>query len=84
MKQPKIKIFNQTFNVIQIEFDKKTGRIKKVVYQVNERQNQTVFKNNEMITKSLTSKIKIQEPTPHPYHDYLYAPDLECLLVQNK
>ncbi|MEI4828661.1 hypothetical protein WAX78_04250 [Bacillus sp. FJAT-53711] len=83
MKQPKIKIFGQIYKVIQIEFDKKTGLIEKIVYQVNEHQNKTVFRGNEMITKSLTSNYKIQEPTRHPFHDYAYAPDLECLLVQN-
>lgn len=83
MKQPKIKIFGQIYKVIQIEFDKKTGLIEKIVYQVNEDQDKTVFRGNEMITKSLTSNYKIKEPTQHPFHDYTYAPDLECLLVQN-
>lgn len=81
MKQPKIKIFDQIFNVIIIEFDKKTGRIKKIVYEVCEHHHQTVFKSDEIISKSLTTKIKIQEPTRHPYHDYAYAPNLEDLLV---
>lgn len=81
MIQPKIKIFGQIFNVILIEFDKKTGSIKKVVYQINEHQHQTVYKSNEMISKDLTSKIKIQKPTRHPYHDYAYAPDLDGLLI---
>ncbi|WP_274364851.1 hypothetical protein [Paenibacillus thermotolerans] len=84
MKRPKIKIFGQVYNVIQIEFDKNSGLIKKIVYQVNEHQNKSVFKSNEMISKSLTSKYKIQEPTVHPYHDYAYAPDLEALLVECK
>ncbi|MFF2755592.1 hypothetical protein ACFVR1_17895 [Psychrobacillus sp. NPDC058041] len=81
MKQPKIKIFGQIFNVILIEFDKKTGSVKKIVYEINEHHHQTVFKSNEMITKSLNSKIKIQKPTRHPYHDYANAPDLERLLI---
>lgn len=81
MKQPKIKIFGQIHKVIQIEFDN-TGIIKKIVYQVNERQNKTVFKGLEMTNKSLTSKSIIQGPTCHPYHDYAYAPDLESLIVE--
>lgn len=79
MKQPKIKIFGQIYKVMQIEFDK-TGLINKIVYQVNEYKNNTVFKGTEMINKSLTSKSIIQEPTCHPYHNYSYAPDLEKLL----
>lgn len=81
MKQPNIKIFGKIYKVVQIEFDKNTGLIKKIVYQVNDHQNKTVFKGNELITKSLTSTKIIQEPTIHPYHDYAYAPDLEALLV---
>ncbi|MNH82415.1 hypothetical protein D3C73_347990 [compost metagenome] len=81
MKQPKIKIFGEIHKVIQIEFDN-TGLIKKIVYQVNERQNKTVFKGIEMTNKSLTSKSVIHEPTCHPYHNYAYAPDLESLLVE--
>ncbi|MGG0844501.1 hypothetical protein [Peribacillus simplex] len=83
MIQPKIKIFGQVYKVIQIEFDKKTGLIEKIVYQVTEHQYKTVFRGNEMITKSLTSKFKIQEPTPHPFYGYAYAPDLKRLLVQS-
>lgn len=83
MIQPKIKIFGQVYKVIQIEFNKKTGLIEKIVYQVNQNQYKTVFRGNEMITKSLTSKFKIQKPTRHPFHSYAYAPDLECLLVQS-
>jgi len=81
MKQPKIKIFGEIYNVILIEFDKKTGCIKKVVYEINEQEHQTVYKSNEIISNSLTSKIKIQEPTRHPYHNYSYAPDLDVLLI---
>lgn len=82
MKQPKIRIFEQIYNVIQIEFDLKSGLIKKIVYQVNDHQTKTVFRGNELIAKSLTSTNLIQEPTVHPYHDYAYAPDLEILLVE--
>ncbi len=84
MEQPKIKVSGQIYKVIQIEFDTKTGQIEKIVYQVNEHQNKTIFKSKEMITKSLNSKYKIQKLTHHPYHDYAYAPDLECLLIQCK
>ncbi|WP_312148195.1 hypothetical protein [Paenibacillus odorifer] len=82
MKQPKIKIFGQIYKVIQIEFDN-TGLIKKIVYQINARQNKTVFKGTEITNKSLTSKSIIKEPTCHPYHNYAYAPDLESLLVES-
>lgn len=82
MKQPKIKIFGQIYKVIQIEFDKKTGEIDKIVYQIDEHKYKTIFRSNEMISTSLTSEYKIQKPTCHPYHDYIYAPDLESLLVQ--
>ncbi|MNI62300.1 hypothetical protein D3C73_1176130 [compost metagenome] len=81
MKQPKIKIFGKIFKVMQIEFDN-AGLIKKIVYQVNERENNSVFKGTEMTNKSLTSKSIIQGPTHHPYHNYAYAPDLESLLVE--
>lgn len=81
MKQPKIKIFGQIYKVILIEFDKKTGSVNKIVYEINEHHHQTVFKSNEIITKSLTSRIKIQEPTRHPFHDFAYAPNLEILLI---
>lgn len=83
MKQPKIKIFGQIYKVIQIEFDKKNGEIDKIVYQVNINQYKTVFRSDEMITKSLTSNYKINKPTIHPYFSYAYAPDLESLLVKN-
>lgn len=80
MKQPKIKIFGKVHKVMQIEFDK-DGLIKKIVYQLNENVHKSVFRRDTIINKSLTSERKIQEPTQHPYHDYTYAPDLECLLV---
>ncbi len=83
MKQPHIKIFGQKYKVIQIEFDNTTGLIKKIVYQVNENQNRTVFNGTEMISRSLTTQFAIQEPTPHPFHNYAYAPNLEALLVEN-
>ncbi|WP_280770060.1 hypothetical protein [Salipaludibacillus daqingensis] len=81
MEQPKVKVFGQVYNVIVIEFDKKSGQITKIVYQVSEHQNKTIFRSKDMITKSLTSKFKIQGLTPHPYYNYAYAPQLECLLV---
>lgn len=81
MKQPKIDIFGHRYNVIQIEFDNKTGLIEKIVYQVSEHNNKTVFRGTEMVTKSLTSKYIIQEPTLHPYHSYAFAPDLARLLI---
>ncbi|MCA1202888.1 hypothetical protein [Priestia flexa] len=84
MKQPKIKIFGQIYKVIQIEFDKKTGRIDKIVYQVDEHKYRTVFRSDEMLSSSLTSKYKVQKPTFHPYHEYAYAPELECLFVQDQ
>lgn len=81
MLQPSIKIFGSVHKVTQIEFGKKSGLIEKIVYQVNEHQLKTIFRRDEMITKSLTSTYKIQQPTEHPYHDYIYAPDLESLLI---
>jgi len=83
VKQPKIKIFGQVYKVIQIEFDKKTGKIDKIVYQVDEQQYKTIFRSNEILSKTLKSKYKIQEPTHHPYHGYAYAPELESLFVQD-
>lgn len=83
MRQPKIKIFGQVYKVIQIEFDKKNGNIDKIVYQVSEHKYKTIFRSNEMLSTSLTTKYKIQEPTRHPYHDYAYAPELERLFVQD-
>lgn len=82
MIQPKIKIFGKVYNVIQIEYDKNTGLIKKIIYQINERQNKIIFRKSEMISKELTTNFSIHEPTLHPYHDYIYAPDLESLLIK--
>ncbi|BCD03838.1 TPA: hypothetical protein QC443_005841 [Bacillus cereus] len=82
MKQPQIKIFGQIYKVIQIEFNKKNGQIEKIIYQLNDHQNRTVFRGVEMISSSLTYTNKIQDPTPHPFHNYAYAPNLESLLVQ--
>lgn len=84
MKQPKIKISGQVYKVIQIEFDNKNGNIDKIVYQVSKHNYKTIFRSNEMLSTSLTSKYKIQEPTCHPYHNYLYAPELESLLIEKK
>ncbi|MGM9987609.1 MAG: hypothetical protein ACI35O_10320 [Bacillaceae bacterium] len=80
MKQPKIKIFGDTYNVNLIEFND-NGIINRVVYQVNQNRTETVFKGDEIDNDSLTTKRKIQKPTKHPYHEYAYAPDLESLLV---
>jgi hypothetical protein len=80
MKQPKIKIFGNVHKVMQIEFNK-VGSIEKIVYQVGEDVNKSVFRGDTIINQSLTSERKIQKPTQHPYHDYSYAPDLERLLV---
>lgn len=79
MKQPKVKIFGEEHKVKQIEFSN-DGIIEKIVYQVGENLNRTVFRGDKMINKSLTSERKIQKPTEHPYHNYAYAPDLERLL----
>ena len=62
---------------------KKQEKLIKIVYQINNNLNRTVFKNSEMVTESLYSKIKIEEPTHHPFHDYSYAPDLDCLLIED-
>jgi hypothetical protein len=83
MLQPEVNIFGHVYKVLQIEYDKKTGTIIKIVYKVSDQISRTVFKSNEMITKSLTSFLDIHEPTPHPYHDFAYAPDLEKLLIQD-
>ena len=80
MKQPKIKIFGNEYKVMTIELNKE-GSIEKIVYQVSENVNKTVFKGNTMINDSLTSERKIQEPTEHPYHNYSYAPNLEKLII---
>jgi Flp pilus assembly CpaF family ATPase len=79
VKQPKIKIFGHQHKVMQIEFNKE-GSVEKIIYQVSENVNKTVFRGNTMINKSLISDRKIHAPTEHPYHDYAYAPDLESLL----
>jgi hypothetical protein len=81
MKQPSINIFGEIRKVMEIEFDRKTGLIAKVVYRVSDHDNATVFKGHEIASKSLTSKVQITKPTHHPYHNYAYAPDLESLLV---
>ncbi|MGK4040846.1 hypothetical protein AB0Y20_00995 [Heyndrickxia oleronia] len=81
MRQPNIKLFGKTYKVIQIEFSRETGLIEKIIYQVSEHQLKTIFRSDEMITKSLTSTYKIKQLTEHPYHDYAYAPDLESLLI---
>lgn len=80
MKQPSIKIFGKIHKVMQIEFNK-DGELIKIVYQVGEYENKTVFKSDEMSTKSLISTYKIKEPTHHPYYDYAYAPHLEKLII---
>lgn len=79
MKQPKIKIFGKEHKVMQIEFNE-NGLIARIVYQTGQNINRTVFRSDVMINKSLTSERKIHKPTEHPFHDYVYAPDLERLL----
>lgn len=79
MKQPKIKIFGKEHKIQQIEFND-NGLIEKVVYQTGHNIYRTVFRSNSVINKSLTSGRKIQKPTEHPFHYYVYAPDLERLL----
>lgn len=81
MKQPKIKIFDNEYKVMKIEFNN-DGAVEKVVYQISENINRTVFRGNKIINSSLTTERKIHEPTKHPYHDYAYAPNLESLLIQ--
>lgn len=80
MKQPKIKIFGNEHKVMQIEFNK-AGFIEKIVYEENEYTNKIVFRGDTIINESLTGKRKIQKPTKHPYQDYIFAPNLERLLV---
>ena len=83
MKQPKIRLFGEEYKVLLIEFGK-DGLIDRIVFQVNENQHNTVFRENEMLNKDLVTKKKITKPTKHPYHDYIYAPDLESLIVSNE
>ncbi|MBD7937158.1 hypothetical protein H9655_08950 [Cytobacillus sp. Sa5YUA1] len=79
MKQPNIKIYGVVHKVKDIRFND-NGEIEKICYQISDGSYRTVFKGDEIITKSLTSTRKIQKPTEHPYHDFSYAPSLEGLL----
>ena len=82
MKQPTIKIFGKEHKVKQIEFNDE-GVMERIVYQVMGNVYRSIFKSDTMLNKSLTTERKIQKPTQHPFHDYVYAPDLESLLVRN-
>lgn len=79
MKQPKIKIFGKVHNVKHIEFND-NGTIESIVYKTEKNINRTVFRSDVVINETLTSERKIQKPTEHPFHDYVYAPNLEDLL----
>lgn len=82
MKQPKIKIFGEEHKVVGISFDAKTGLIDKITYQVKLHQNKSVFRSDTVISETLTKDVPITKPTVVPFQDYIYAPDLESLLVE--
>ncbi|MGN4723902.1 hypothetical protein ACTFR8_23005 [Bacillus cereus group sp. MYBK15-3] len=65
-----------------ISFDAKTGLIDKITYQVKLHQNRSVFRSDTVISETLTKDVPITEPTVVPFQDYIYAPDLESLLVE--
>ena len=81
MKQPKIKIFGNEYKVMQIEYNKK-GFIERIVYEENEYTYRTVFRDDKILKESLVGVRKIQKPTKHPYQDYIHAPNLEILLIE--
>ncbi|MBN6887752.1 hypothetical protein ACUXCC_002946 [Cytobacillus horneckiae] len=79
MKQPNIRIYGEVHKVKEIEFND-NGEIEKVVYKVSDGNYRSIYKADEIITKSLTSTRKIQKPTEHPFHNFSYAPSLKSLL----
>ena len=80
IKQPNIRIFGETYKVMLIEYNM-DGHIDRIVYQRSEYSRGTIFRSDSvMVDNSMTKLRTIKEPTRHPHHDYLLAPDLESYL----
>lgn len=67
VRQPKIKIFDGVYDVVDIGF--KDGKVDKVVYEYSKTQHRTVFRS-----------ALVTEPEMDEWFDYAHAPNLEDLL----
>lgn len=84
MKQPRIKIEDKLYKVIELGFSSRTGELDRVLFEVEPYKTMLVLKNDKMIIPSLDKSVKITEPTIHPYKNFYHAPDLESILVFEK
>ncbi|MGF2716444.1 hypothetical protein ACQUY5_30245 [Bacillus cereus] len=81
MKQPKIKIQDKIYKVLELGFNSKTGELDKVLFQIKGYEHCHIFKRDTVFNDNLTGHVPITETTREPYHSHYHAPDLISLLI---
>lgn len=79
MKQPKIKLFDQVWDVLRLEFDEHTGDLNFIVYKQYHGWTNIVIESKYVDYGN--GEIKLEKPIVHPHEDFVIAPNLNDLFV---
>lgn len=69
MNQPKIKLFDQEWDVLKVEFDYDTGELKYITYKQYHGWTNFIVQGD------------VDRPRVHPHQDYVIVPDLNALFI---
>lgn len=79
MKQPKVRLFDQTWDVLRLEFDEETGKLGSIVYKEFHGWTRLVVQS-EYVDYGRGS-VKLDKPVVHPHENYVIVPSFEDVLI---
>ena len=80
MKQPKIMLFGDVWDVIKIEFHEETGELNSIIYQYHNGESNLIVQSKQVDYGS--GPVPLKNPIVHPNEGFVVAPNLNDLFVR--